>query len=147
VPLRLSRAVRVVLAALARLLAGSQLRRLRLIILPGILFRWHAGLVRCRWACPRRARGRPGTARAVRWLVLELACGSPGWGCRRIRGELAGLGCELAPSSVWQILQDAGAGSAPGRSARSWRAFPGTRAKAILAAGFFRVGAVFLRCL
>jgi hypothetical protein len=35
-----------VLAALARLLPGSQLRQLRLIISPRTLLRWHAGLVR-----------------------------------------------------------------------------------------------------
>jgi len=43
---RLSGAGRAVLAALARLLPGSQLRQPRLIISPADLLRWHAGLVR-----------------------------------------------------------------------------------------------------
>ena len=47
------------LAALARLLPGSQLRQLRLIVSPRTLLRWHADLVRRRWAYPRRAAGRP----------------------------------------------------------------------------------------
>jgi putative transposase len=47
---RLSWAGRAVLAALARLLPGSQLRQLRLIVSPRTLLRWHAGLVRRRWA-------------------------------------------------------------------------------------------------
>jgi hypothetical protein len=36
--------------------------------------------------------GRPGTAASVRALVLEMVRDNPGWGCRRIHGELAGLG-------------------------------------------------------
>src|SRR6204780_700919 len=56
---RLSWADRAVLAALARLLPGSQLRRLRLIISPRTLLRWHADLVRRHWAYPRRSAGRP----------------------------------------------------------------------------------------
>jgi putative transposase len=59
---RLSWAGRAVLAALARLPPGSQLRRLRLIVSPRTLRRWHADLVRRRWAYPRGAPGRPRTA-------------------------------------------------------------------------------------
>ena len=63
---RLSWADRAVLSALARLLPGSQLRQLRLIISPRTLLRWHADLARRHWARPRRAPGRPRTAQAVR---------------------------------------------------------------------------------
>jgi putative transposase len=69
---RLSWADRAVLAALARLLPGSQLRRLRLIVSPRTLLRWHADLVRRHWSCPRRTPGRPRIARAVRALVREI---------------------------------------------------------------------------
>jgi len=86
---RLSWADRAVLAALARLLPGSQLRQLRLIISPRTLLRWHADLVRRRWAYPRRTPGRPRTAPAVRALVLEMARDNPSWGYRRIHGELS----------------------------------------------------------
>ena len=58
---KLSWADRAVLAALARLLIGSQLRQLRLIISPRTLLRWHAGLVWRHWAYPRRSAGRPRT--------------------------------------------------------------------------------------
>jgi putative transposase len=110
---RLSWADRAVLAALARLLPGRQLRQVRLIVSPRTLLRWHASLVRRKWTYPRRAPGRPGTASAIRELVLEMARDNPGWGYRRIHGELAGLGCNLAPSTVWQILKDAGIDPAP----------------------------------
>ena len=144
---RLSWADRAVLAALARMLPGSQLRRLRLIVSPRTLLRWHADLVRRHWACPRRGPGRPRTAVSVRALVLEMARDNPGWGYRRIHGELAGLGHKLAPSTVWQILKDAGIDPAPGRSGQSWRAFLDAQAKMILAADFFHVDTVLLRRL
>jgi hypothetical protein len=114
----LSWADRAVLAALARLLPGSQLRHLRLIVSPRTLLRWHADLVRWRWAYPRRAPGRPGTAKPVQALVLEMTRDNPGWGYRRIHGEVAGLGYTLAPSTVWQILKDAGIDPAPAGPAR-----------------------------
>jgi putative transposase len=47
---KLSWADRAILAALARLLPGGHLRRLRLIISPRTLLRWHADLVGRRWA-------------------------------------------------------------------------------------------------
>ena len=87
---RLSWADRAVLAALARLLPGSQASRLRLIISPRTLLRWHADLIRRHWTYPRRATGRPRTASTVRALVLEMARDNPGWGYRHIHGELAG---------------------------------------------------------
>src|SRR5258708_784040 len=76
---RLSWADRAVLAALARLVPGSQLRELRLIISPRTLLRWHADLVRRRWAHPRRDPGRPRTAPVIRALVLEMARDNPGY--------------------------------------------------------------------
>ena len=78
---------RALLAALARLLPGSRLRQLRLILSPRTLLRRHAGLVRRHWACPRRCPGRPRTAATVRALVLEMARDNPVWGYRRIHGE------------------------------------------------------------
>jgi transposase InsO family protein len=144
---RLSWADRAVLSALARLLPGSQLRQLRLIISPRTLLRWHADLARRHWAHPRRAPGRPRTAQAVRTLILEMARDNPGWGYRRIHGELAGLGYKLAPSTVWQVLKDAGIDPAPRRSGRTWRAFLEAQAKTILATDFFHADTVFLRRL
>jgi transposase len=144
---RLSWADRAVLAALARLLPGSQLRQMRLIVSPRTLLRWHADLVRRHWTHPRRAPGRPRTATAVRALVLEMARDNPNWGYRRIHGELAGLGHKVAPSTVWRILKDAGIDPAPTRSGLTWRAFLEAQAKTILAVDFFHVDTVVLRRL
>lgn len=144
---KLSWADRAVLAALARLLPGTQLRRLSLIVSPRTLLRWHARLVRKHWTYPHRTPGRPRTASAIRRLVLEMARDNPSWGYRRIHGELAGLGHKLAPSTVWQILKDAGIGPAPTRSGQTWQTFLKTQATTILAADFFHVDTVFLRRL
>ena len=144
---RLSWADRAVLAALARLLPRSHLRELRLIISPQTLLRWHARLVRRRWTYPRRSPGRPRTARAIRALVLEMARDNPGWGYRRIHGELTGLAHQVAASTVWQILKDAGIDPAPRRVGQSWRAFLEAQAKTILAADLFHVDTVLLRRL
>jgi transposase len=139
---RLSWADRAVLAALARLLPRGQLRQLRLIISPQTLLRWHASLIRRRRTYPRRAPGRPRTAQAIRALVLEMVRDNPGWGYRRIHGELTGLGYDVAPSTVWQFLKDAGIDPAPRRSGQSWRAFLEAQAKTILAVDFFHVDTV-----
>jgi transposase len=144
---RLSWADRAILAALARLLPGSQLRRLQLLASPRTLLRWHASLVRRHWVHPRRTPGRPRTAQVIRALVLEMARDNPGWGYRRIHGELTGLGYQIAPSTVWQILKDAGIDPAPRRAGQTWRAFLEAQAKTILAADFFHVDTVFLRRL
>src|SRR5271166_5946703 len=60
---------RAILSALARLLRSGHLRQLHLIISPRTLLRWHADLVKRRWAYPRRTPGRPRTAQAIRALV------------------------------------------------------------------------------
>ncbi|MFS7879654.1 hypothetical protein ACEYXF_40875 [Streptomyces asiaticus] len=39
---------------------------------------------------------------------LHLARENPGWGYRRIHGELLGLGRKLGASAVWEIVQKAG---------------------------------------
>src|SRR3954463_8907523 len=90
---------RAVLSALSRLVPPP-LRQLRLVS-PRTLLRWHAQLVARRWTYPHRRPGRPPTATSIRALVLRMARENPGWGYRRIRGELVGLGHPIAASTVW----------------------------------------------
>jgi hypothetical protein len=91
--------------------------------------------------------------RVFGWLALLAPlrsgqrCRDPGWGYRRIHGELTGLGYTLAPSTAWQILKDAGIDPAPRPSGQTWRAFLEAQAKMILAADFFHVDTVLLRRL
>jgi putative transposase len=76
--------------------------------------------------------------RSVRSLCVSWPCQHfPGWGYRRIQGELAGLGVEIAASTVWKILKKAGIDPAPRRTAPTWPQFLRSQAEAILACDFF----------
>ena len=110
---RLSWADRAVFAALARLL--SHACRLHRIVTPGTILRWHRDLVKQRWTQPRRRRAGRSTAPELREVVLRLASENSSWGNRRIQGELAQLGYQIAPSTVWSILKRAGIDPAPRR--------------------------------
>jgi putative transposase len=79
--------------------------------------------------------------------VLRIARENPGWGYRRIRGELVGLGHPIAASTVWAILKAAGLDPAPRRSGPTWQQFLAAQAHAILAFDFAHVDTVFLRRL
>jgi putative transposase len=64
--------------------------------------------------------------------------------CRRIQGELVGLGYQIAPSTIWSILTKAGAGPAPRRSGPTWTEFVSAQAKGILACDFLHVDTIGL---
>jgi transposase len=127
------------LALLAGTLPAGRLVAMRLIVTPGTILRWHRGIVRRRWArLSRRGRsGRPPTPRNIRSVVLRLARENESWGYRRIHGELAALGIKVAPSTVWQILKDAGIDPAPRRDGPGWAEFLRSQAQGILALDFF----------
>jgi putative transposase len=106
---KLTWADRAWLVLLTRLLPANRVPRLRLIVTPATLLRWHLDLLRRRWARRSRHRaGRPPTHRNIKALVLRMARENPGWGYRRIHGELAGLGIKIAASTVWEVLKAAG---------------------------------------
>jgi putative transposase len=86
------------------------LGRLRLLVRPETVLRWHRDLMAGRHAARSRPKrpGRPRTVRSIRLLVLRLAAENPCWGYRRIHGELLVLGIKTAASTVWEILQQAG---------------------------------------
>lgn len=68
-------------------------------------------------------------------------------GHRRIQGELARLGHQVAPSTVWEILKAAGIDPAPRRSGPTWRQFLSAHAHGIIACDFFTVDTVTLKRL
>jgi transposase len=135
---RFNPADRALLAALVHRLPRQTLRRLRLLVRPDTILRWHRELLRrchARVSRPKRP-GRPRTIRSIRILVLRLAKENPSWGYRRIHGELLVLGLKVAASTVWQILTDAGIDPAPKRASSTWAQFLRSQAEVLLACDF-----------
>jgi putative transposase len=126
------------LAALLQPPPRPTLRRLRLLVQPDTILRWHRDLIARRHAAASRSRrrGRPRTLRSIRTLALRLARENGNWGYRRVHGELLTLGIKVAPSTVWEILREAGIDPAPDRAATTWTAFLRSQAHALLAADF-----------
>lgn len=54
-----------------------------------------------------------------------------------MHGELLVLGVKVAPSTVWEILKDAGIDPAPERASSTWAGFLRSQADALLACDFF----------
>jgi transposase len=134
---------RVFLAALVRMLPCD--RWGSVFVRPETVRRWHRSLIARRWTYPHRPPGRPATDTGVRALVQRLARENPGWGYRRIQGELAGLGVRIAASTVWTILRQAGIDPVPRRSSETWREFLRAQASGIVACDFFTVDTVLFR--
>jgi putative transposase len=136
---------RLVLAALARLLPRKVMRSR--IVTPETLLRWHRQLVARHWAC-RRRRGEPAavspTAAVIRDFVIRFARELTMSGHSSIHGELVGLGYQVAPATVWNILRKAGLDPAPRRIGPSWREFCRAHATTMLACDFFTVDTVLL---
>lgn len=129
---------RLFLAALLTSLPRAALRRLRLVVRPDTILRWHREIVKQQHArtCRPKRRGRPPTVRSIRNLILRLVRENPSWGYRRVHGELTTLGLKIAPSTVWEILQQEGIDPAPERASTTWADFLRSQADALLACDF-----------
>jgi putative transposase len=135
---RFTRADRAFLAALLHRLPRQLIRRIRLLVRPETVLRWHRDLVRRRHAAISRPKsaGRP-THRAFH----PYAGAAPG-----PREQLVGIpqnprraaraGITVAASTVWEILREAGIDPAPERSSSTWADFLRSQADALLACDF-----------
>jgi putative transposase len=137
---RLDWADRAVLAALARLLPRPL--RINRLVTAETLLRWHRRMIRWRWTYPRRG-GRPQVDPQTVALIGQMARENPGWGYKRIQGELVGLGIRVGASTVRRVLKRLRILPAPHRSRSTWRQFLRTQASTMLACDFFHVDCAF----
>ncbi len=140
---------RLLLAALSRRLPRPVWAAF--LVSPETILRWHRELVRRRWDAfgrrPRRRLGRPPPPTECQQLILRLARENPGWGYRRIKGELRKLGYQVSATSIRGILRRDRVPPAPRRAGLSWQRFPRAQAGAVLACDFFSVDSVWLKQL
>jgi|SRR5450759_1183221 putative transposase len=122
---KLDWADRAMLAALLGVIPKARRQGLRLLITPDTIVRWHRDIARRRWSARsmRGRTGRPATRQSIRALVRRLARENPGWGYRRIHGELAGLGIKVAASTVWEILRASGFDPGRRQTGPTWPQF------------------------
>jgi putative transposase len=138
---KLNWADRALLASLLGVIPKARRQGLRLLVTPDTIVRWHRDIVRRRLAARSMhgRTGRPATQRNIQALVRRLARENPGWGYRRIHGELVGLGIKVAASTVWEILRASGIHPARRQTGSTWSQFLHSQAEAILACDFFTV--------
>jgi putative transposase len=122
----------MVIAALARLLPRPL--RMNRLVTPDTLLRWHRRLVRWRWTYPRRG-GRPPVDARIAVLIKQMARENPGWGYKRIQGQLLGLGYRVGASTVRRALKRLGIPPAPNRSRSTWRQFQHRRGRPAMEPG------------
>jgi len=139
---------RAILAALGRRLPAG-----RLLFAPATILRWHRELVRRRWAAfgRRPGRGRPPICEELRELIARLATENPGWGERRMQGELLKLGHRVSNSTIRRVLRRKRIGPAPRRTGPTWSEFLRAQAGAVVACDFLtvdtaRLGVLYALC-
>jgi len=137
---------RTILALLASVLNRRRLADVFLIVRPETVIGWHRRFVARHWTQPPTAKaGRPPIDPELRKLIIRLARDNPGWGYRRIHGELARLGHKIAASTVWRILRAAGIDPSRDRTGPTWMEFIRSQAAGIIATDFACVDTATLR--
>jgi len=89
----------------------------------------------------------PDMVRVSGWLVLLVLrlADNPGWGYRRVHGELTRLGHRISAATVRRILRTRRRSPAPRGMDTSWRPVPADQAEGLLACDFFTVDTIFLQ--
>lgn len=154
-PFRLSRGEKLGLAVFtARLKAvttggRSRLREVIRLVQPETVLKWHRELVRRKWknGQPTKPCGNAPLNAALEALIVRLARENPGFGAKKLVGELRKLGYQAARSTVRDVLKRHSITPAPERSRHSsnWCTFLASHKSALLATDFFTVETVWLK--
>jgi transposase InsO family protein len=115
--------------------------RLRRIVTPGTLLRWHRRMVTRKWTQPR-SPGRPPLDSGLVELIVRLASENRTWGVVRIQGELRRLGHRIGAGTIRKILRGRRIPPPTGRDDQ-WRAFLRAHARSIMAIDLFHVDCAF----
>jgi putative transposase len=129
------------LAAKAKGLGRKLLAEVATIVMPETLLAWHRKLIAQKYdSTLKRGPGRPRTRQDLEALVVRMAEENRDWGYRRIQGALSNLGCEIARSTIADILKRHGIEPAPERNRKTtWKEFLARHWELIVAADFFTV--------
>jgi putative transposase len=124
---RLRRWDRLVWVGLSQLWAGW--RSSLFIVRPATVLAWHRKGFQLYWRWKSRAHpvGRPQLDSELRHLIRRMARENPTWGRRRIQGELAHLGYNVAELTVAKYMR-----WVPPRPSSTWRAFLAAHAREIV---------------
>ena len=120
--LRLNDDQRRRLAAKGKRIGRRALNRVATIVTPDTIMRWHHRLIALKWTHASKRTGRPGLMKRIAALIVRIAIENPGWGYRRIQGELKGVGHEVGSTTIANVLKANGIKPAPDRPS-SWKAF------------------------
>jgi transposase InsO family protein len=115
------------------------------VVRPKTILEWNRRLAARRWRQPPRRRGRPPLDAEVVAVICRLARENPGWGYRRIAGELRKLGVAVSATAVRKHILGHGFGPAPRRGGPSWTEFLRAQAEVMLATDFFSIDTAFGR--
>ena len=99
---KLNWADRALFAALLSVIPEARRHRLRLLVTPDTIVRWHRDIIRRRQAArsAHGGSGRPATRRNIQALIRRLARENPEWGYRRIHGGSVALADRCARQSA-----------------------------------------------
>jgi putative transposase len=81
--------------------------------------------------------GRPETPAEIRDLILFMAKDNPGWGYKRILGELKKLDIQISRATIQKILRTHGMEPSPLRQDSTWKKFIKTHMDTLIACDFF----------